>query len=402
MTYSHITKNNRPNYNIMKKRTFPTLIMALALCATACGQNQAASPQPAVTVASAPNQDQLHLDIGEMLLVGFRGTTVSEKDHIIRDITQYHVGNIILFEYDAPTGTRHRNIQSPAQVRQLCSDLQKYADSSLFIGIDQEGGNVTRLRTNDGFPATLSAQASAQKGAKSVEENALTIAQELKAAGINLNFAPCVDVNTNPSCPIIGKLGRSFSDDPTTVTRYARIWIDIQQKNGIISCLKHFPGHGSASGDTHAGLVDVTKTWQDIELKPYRDLINGGNVEMIMVAHVINQQLGDNRPASLSPIIVKEKLRNELGFKGVVVTDDLAMGAITKQYGFEEALKLAILAGCDMLCLSNNGGGTYDPELVPRAVSAILQFVETGELSVDDIHTAAERIRALKKAHSIK
>ena len=334
--------------------------------------------------------------------MGFRGTTISERNHIVRDITEYHVGNVILFEYDAPTGTRHRNISSAQQVKQLCSDLQKYAKGHLLIGIDQEGGNVTRLRTQDGFPKTLSAQASAEAGEKSVVDNALVIAQELSKAGINLNFAPCVDVNTNPNCPIIGKLGRSFSSDPAVVAQYARLWIDVHQKEGIVSCIKHFPGHGSATGDTHAGLVDVTKTWQESELEPYRELIDGGIVEMVMVAHVINQKLGDKLPASLSPTIIKDKLRNELGFKGVVVTDDLAMGAIAKQYGLEEALKMAILAGCDMLCLSNNGSGTYDPELVPHAVEAISQMVKNGELNADEIHTAAERIRTLKKAHAIK
>ena len=378
------------------------LTLTLAFSTAACGQNTTDTPKPVSPQAALTEHDQLMRDIGEMLLVGFRGTTIGENSHIVRDITQYHVGNVILFEYDAPTGTRHRNISSPEQVKQLCHDLQKYAKGHLFIGIDQEGGNVTRLRVQDGFPKTLSAQASAQAGEKSVVENALVIAQELSKAGINLNFAPCVDVNTNPNCPIIGKLGRSFSSDPELVARYARYWIDVQHKEGIVSCLKHFPGHGSATGDTHAGLVDVTKTWQELELKPYRELIDGGTVEMVMVAHVINRKMGDELPASLSPMVVKEKLRNEFGFKGVVVTDDLAMGAIAKQYGLEEALKMAILAGCDMLCLSNNGGGTYDPELVPHAVEAISQMVENGELSAEDIHAAAERIRALKKAYSIK
>ena len=385
----------------MKKR-FLIITLIAALTTMACSQNAANSQDAATSQTSKTDHDQLMEDIGEMLLVGFRGTKIDENSHIVRDITEYHVGNVILFEYDAPTGTRHRNISSPEQVKQLCRDLQKYAKGHLLIGIDQEGGNVTRLRVKDGFPQTLSAQASAEAGEKGVVENALVIAQELDKAGINLNFAPCVDVNTNPNCPIIGKLGRSFSSDPALVAKYARHWIDVQSNQGIVSCLKHFPGHGSASGDTHAGLVDVTKTWQESELEPYRKLIKDGDVEMVMVAHVINRQLGDDLPASLSPLVVREKLRNDLGFKGVVVTDDLAMGAITKHYGLEEALKMAILAGCDMLCLSNNGGGTYDPELVPHAVEAIQQMVETGELSAKDIHTAAERIRALKKAHSIK
>ena len=386
----------------MKKQFILILTFITALSTTACSQNTADSQTPTTPQVAQTDQDQLLKDIGEMLLVGFRGTTISERNHIVRDITEYHVGNVILFEYDAPTGTRHRNISSVQQVKQLCSDLQKHAKGHLLIGIDQEGGNVTRLRTQDGFPKTLSAQASAEAGEKSVVENALVIAQELSKAGINLNFAPCVDVNTNPNCPIIGKLERSFSSNPAVVAQYARLWIDVHQKEGIVSCIKHFPGHGSASGDTHAGLVDVTKTWQECELKPYRELIDGGIVEMVMVAHVINRNLGDELPASLSPVIVRERLRNEYGFKGVIVTDDLAMGAIAKQYGLEEALKMAILAGCDMLCLSNNGGGTYDPELVPHAVEAISQMVERGELSAEDIHASAERIRALKKAHSLK
>ena len=386
----------------MKKQTSIILALLMTIGTTACGQNTTDQAMPATPKAALTERDQLQQDIGEMLLVGFRGTTINENSHIVRDITQYHVGSVILFEYDAPTGTRHRNIESPEQVRQLCQDLQKYAKGHLLIGVDQEGGNVTRLRTQDGFPKTLSAQASAEAGEKNVVENALVIAQELSQAGINLNFAPCVDVNTNPNCPIIGKLGRSYSSKPEVVAQYARLWIDVHQKEGIVSCLKHFPGHGSAMGDTHAGLVDVTKTWQECELKPYSELINSGIVEMVMVAHVINRKMGDELPASLSPIVVREKLRNEFGFKGVVVTDDLAMGAIAKQYGLEEALKMAILAGCDMLCLSNNGGGTYDPELVPHAVETITQMVENGELSAEEIHAAAERIRALKKAHSIK
>lgn len=392
---------NKQSHHDMKKQFFIITLIA-ALTTMACSQNPANSQDTATPQTAKTDKDQLLEDIGEMLLVGFRGTTLGENNHIVRDITEYHVGSVILFEYDAPTGTRHRNISSPEQVKQLCHDLQKHAKGHLLIGIDQEGGNVTRLRVKDGFPKTLSAQASAEAGEKSVVENALVIAQELDEAGINLNFAPCVDVNTNPNCPIIGKLGRSFSSDPALVVKYARHWIDVQSKEGIVSCLKHFPGHGSASGDTHAGLVDVTKTWQESELKPYRKLIADKKVEMVMVAHVINRKLGDNLPASLSPMVVKEKLRNEMGFNGVVVTDDLAMGAIAKQYGLEEALKMAILAGCDMLCLSNNGSGTYDPELVPHAVEAIRQMVENGELSAEDIHTSAERIRALKKAHSIK
>lgn len=381
---------------MIMKKSLLALLLAIATSVGACSQN---SIRPEVSDStSATEQDDLQLrkDIGEMLLVGFRGTTVQENSTIVRDIQNYYVGNIILFEYDAPTGTRHRNISSPAQVKKLCADLQRFAGGKLLIGVDQEGGNVTRLRVKDGFPATATAQSSAAKGRKAVEENAAIVAKELAEAGINLNFAPCVDVNVNPDCPIIGKVGRSFSSDPVVVAQCARIWVDVQSQHGVVSCLKHFPGHGSANGDTHAGLVDVTDTWQKIEIDPYRQLIGNSDVQMVMVAHVINRQLGDNLPASLSPLVVGKTLRKELGFNGVIVTDDLAMGAITRQYGFEEALKMAINAGCDMLCLSNNGGGKYDPNMVSRAVEAILKFVAEGEISADDIHEAASRIRSLK------
>lgn len=371
---------------------FITLIASSLL---ACGQNTPQQPE-VIPVSNEYTDQQLLEDIGEMLLVGFRGTTISPKSHIVRDIQQYHVGSVILFEYDAPTGTRHRNVESPDQLRKLCTTLQQYAGGNLLIGIDQEGGNVVRMRSRDGFPRTISAQASAQAGYDSVSSNAAVIARELADAGVNLNFAPCVDVNVNPTCPVIGKLGRSFSKDPNEVTKCASLWINEASKLNIISCLKHFPGHGSASGDTHAGLVDVSSTWQEDELQPYRDLIASGSVDMVMVAHVINRTLGDDLPASLSPAIVNELLRNQLGFSGVIVTDDLAMGAITNQYGFEEALRLAILAGCDLLCLSNNGGGYY-PDLVPKAVDAIFQLVKSNQIPAESIQTSAQRIRSLKK-----
>lgn len=343
------------------------------------------------------SEAQLRLDIGELLLVGFRGTAIDSTHHVVRDIRDYHVGGVILFELDAPTGTRHRNVSSPAQLKQLCRDLQSLTAETLLISVDQEGGNVARLRQRDGFPATRTAQATAQEGAAAVRQNARVVAEELQEAGINLNFAPCVDVNVNPACPVIGKMGRSFSANPDEVTRCARIWIEEQRQHGVLSCLKHFPGHGSARGDTHAGLVDVSDTWKECEIDPYRSLVADSGVDMVMVAHVINSAMGDRLPASLSPNVVKKKLRGDLGFQGVVITDDMAMGAIVRQYGFAEGLRMAIAAGCDMLCLSNNGGGTYDSDMVPKAVEAILGMVCDGSLSAEAIHASAERIRALKK-----
>lgn len=379
----------------MKKISF-LLAVVVCLSLSACAQAPTAAPAASESQTEC-SEEQLRRDIGEMLLVGFRGTSVDSTHHIVRDIRDYHVGGVILFEYDAPTGTRHRNVSSPAQVKKLCADLQALTSETLLISIDQEGGNVARLRQRDGFPATRTAQATAQEGDKAVRQNARVVSEELQQAGINLNFAPCVDVDVNPACPVIGKMGRSFSADPDVVTRCARIWIEEQRQHGVLSCLKHFPGHGSAKGDTHAGLVDVSATWKDCELDPYRQMIADSGVDMVMVAHVVNSKFGDQLPASLSPNVVNKLLRDSLGFRGVVITDDMAMGAIVRQYGFAEGLRMAIAAGCDMLCLSNNGGGTYDPDLVPKAVEAIVQMVHAGTLSAADIHASAQRIRALKK-----
>ena len=370
----------------MKNFFVSLLFFAVLTAGAAHGQTAAIDTAEAV----------LRRDIGEMLLIGFRGTSIDSTHHIVRDIKDYHVGSVILFEYDSPSGTHHRNIASPSQLRRLCTDLQSLTPSTLFISIDQEGGRVARLKERDGFAASYSAQQTARQGTDSVRHNARIVAQMLRSAGINLNFAPCVDVNINPACPVIGRLERSFSGDPDEVSRCARIWMEEQMKAGVVSCLKHFPGHGSAKGDTHAGLVDVSSTWQETELEPYRTLIAQGKVEMVMVAHVINTRLGDTLPASLSPAVIRGKLRRDMGFNGVVVTDDLAMGAIAKQYGLEETLRLAILAGSDMLCLSNNGAQRYNPDIVPQAVEAIVRMVHEGKLSRTDIHASAERVRTLK------
>ncbi len=332
--------------------------------------------------------------IGEMLLVGFRGTEIDSTSHIWRDIKQYHAGSVILFDYDAPTGTRGRNIKSAQQVKKLCSQLRALSPT-LLIGIDQEGGRVSRLSTRYGFPNILSAQKSAQQGIDTVRHYARLTAEMLHDLGINLNFAPVADVNVNPSCPVISGIERSFSADTTVVTQCCKVWIEEQRAQRVVSCLKHFPGHGSAKGDTHLGLVDVTTTWQRRELAPYRsDALDAQT--MVMTAHVINRQLDPSGlPASLSPRITSY-LRDTLDFQGVIVTDDLAMGAITSQYSLEQTVRMALEAGADLLCLSNNGGHGYDPDIVPKVVKTIKKLVADGTISEDRIQQSARRILTLK------
>jgi beta-N-acetylhexosaminidase len=327
-----------------------------------------------------------------MLLVGFRGISLDSTEHIWRDLTHFHVGSVILFDYDAQTGQRGRNIRSPQQLQSLCRQLRRVTPD-LLIGVDQEGGLVSRMHPRYGFSRVASHQKSALDGPDSVRANARLTAQMLRDAGINLNFAPVADVNVNKQCPIIGQLERSFSPSAEHVSDCCRIWIEEQGRQGVASCMKHFPGHGSAAGDTHKGLVDVSDTWKDLELIPYRQLVK--EIPMVMTAHVINRKLDPaGLPASLSPAITAY-LRDTLGFQGVIVTDDLAMGAIVNQYSFETAIRMAIEAGADLLCLSNNGSH-YDTEMVPKAVRTMKKLVKEGTITEERIHTSAERVRKLK------
>ena len=382
------------------KLTVIALVLALMGCRNQNTQStQITEPKPEYT---------LEENIGMMLLVGFRGTELdyNKNIEIISALRDYHVGSVILFDYDVPTGTRGRNIKDAEQLRMLCKQLRSFATvDNLLIGIDQEGGYVSRLSTKYGFPKIPSAQKCATKGEDTVRLYADLTGQMLQEIGINLDFAPVADVNVNPRCPVIGGIERSFSGDPAVVRRCCLIWANELLNHNVISCFKHFPGHGSATGDTHKGLVDVTDTWQRCELEPYRMTkensyyTHGDPVleytipGMVMTAHVVNRKLDPSGlPASLSPKITSY-LRDTLGYDGIIVTDDLAMGAIVQQYSFEKAVRMAVLAGADLLCLSNNGG-TYDVNMVPRAVKVIKQMVADGEVTEERIRQSADRVRA--------
>lgn len=338
---------------------------------------------------------ELRRDIAQMLMVGFRGTTLDDDNHIVRDIRDYGIGGVILFEYDVPSKSRPRNISSREQLRQLCGELQGLSEETLLIGIDQEGGRVTRLKQEYGFPYFASPQKMAEGGEDSVEYYARLTAETLEGLGINVDFAPCVDVNVNPDCPIIGKLGRSFSSDAEVVRDHAMTWVFELQERGVAACLKHFPGHGSSSSDTHLGVADVSDSWQESELFPYSNLIDWGGVKMIMTTHVFNARFDSVWPATLSHATLTGLLRDSLHFNGVIITDDMAMGAMTQRYGYEEMIFKAIEAGADMLCLSNNGA-EYDADIVPRTVDLIYSMVKDGRLSRERIRESAERVRFLK------
>ncbi len=340
--------------------------------------------------------ESLDVQIGQMLMVGFRGLSATEESPIIGDIKRRHIGGVILFDYDVPSKSSVRNIRSPEQVKCLIVKLQKAASIPLFVAIDQEGGRVNRLKEKFGFPPTVSEQyLGTTDNVETTKKYAQSMAVILGSLGINTNFAPVVDLNTNPENPIIGKLGRSYSDDPAVVVRHALIVIDALHERGIASAIKHFPGHGSSTGDSHTGFVDVTKTWSTMELTPFEAIINSGLCDMVMTAHIFNGKLDPRWPATLSTGIITGILRDEFHYDGVVVSDDMQMKAISAHYGLETAIERAIMAGCDMLIFANNS--VFEEDIAERATATIKKLVRKGAVSADRIGNSYRRIRKLKE-----
>jgi beta-N-acetylhexosaminidase len=336
--------------------------------------------------------------IGQMLLIGFRGADLSADNHIINDIKKYNIGGVVLYDYDLfSEGEIQRNVASPEQVKSLCSALQNLNDTKLLISIDQEGGKVNRLKTTYGFPKVgVSAQyLGDMNNLDSTRYYANLTATLLKDLGINFNYAPVVDLNVNPKSPAIGAIERSYSNDAEIVTAHATAVLDVYKTYGIIGCLKHFPGHGSAAADSHLGITDITKSWTKRELEPYQNLIKSNKVEMIMTAHVYNASL-DTFPATLSKKIMHDILRKQLGWEGIIISDDMHMGAISQHYGLETAIEKAINAGVDILMFSNNSREFYDAKAAEKAVATVKKLLKEGKITDAQIEKSYQKIIKLK------
>ena len=334
--------------------------------------------------------------IGQMLMVGFHGTSAGPKSQICQDIHRYHLGAVILFDYNPVDKSKPKNIANRKQLKKLTAELQQCSyDGKLLIAVDQEGGRVQRLKSKYGFYGKFPKAADVVKsGTSQMKRTYAQMAKELKSVGINYDLAPVVDLDINPKNHVIHGLGRSFGKDPKTVEKYASIFIDAMHTYGVLTALKHFPGHGSSMGDTHKGFVDVTNLWKPVELEPYR-LLNK-KADTVMVAHVFNKKLDARYPATLSNKTVNGLLRKKLGFGGVVITDDLQMGAISKRYGLRNTLKLALNAGDDILLFGNQ----LDPKQTvstKKLVETIQSLLKSGEVKEKTIDRAYMRIQNLKK-----
>lgn len=352
---------------------------------TLAGCRTAAAPDPARVSPLLPR-------LGDLLLVGFHGTTAEPGPEVERLLCESRLGGVLLFG---------RNIVDAAQLARLTRSLAERARACAgrvpFVATDAEGGRVMRLGVSAGYTPILSHQQLGEANDLAVTElEARRIGARLHDAGIAWDLAPVVDVGYNPANPVIVNSGRSFGADPARVVAHARAYLAGMRAAGVLTTLKHFPGHGSSFTDSHLGFVDVTDTARPaLELAPYRALIAEGIVDSVMTAHVFNRRLDRRYPATLSRATITGLLRGQLGWTGVVVSDDLRMSAIERHYGLDEAVVLALNAGVDILLIADDRlpDGTSAATV---ALAAIRHALETGRLAPHTLEAALARIATLR------
>lgn len=324
-------------------------------------------------------QDPLRHMAARLLCVGFPG---AEVDAGLREMIGEGIGGTILFA---------RNATTAAQVRTLSSAIRRAASeigcAAPFVSIDHEGGRVVRAR--EGFTAVPEMREVGAKGPEEAARIGSIFARELKSAGIDVNFAPVVDVDSNPSNPVIG--ARSFSADPATAGACAASFIRAMQAGGVAACAKHFPGHGDTHVDSHLDLPVLPHgldRLKEVELPPFIEAIAAG-VASVMTAHVVFEALDPGIPATMSARAVDGLLRRDLGFSGVIFSDDLEMKAIADRMPFGEACVRALEAGCDCLLVC------HELERQRAAIDSIAAAIASGRLPRERIARSHARIGAL-------
>lgn len=337
----------------------------------------------------------LEQKIGQLFILGFAGDSVTPDHPIAQDIKNRNLGGVILFDRSISSAKKANNILNSRQLTQLTQSLQELADVPLLVAVDQEGGQVSRFKSDRGFPVTPSAMElgncpDLQKTIESARQTAIM----LRYAGVNFNLAPVVDLNVYNENPIIGRYGRSFSADPVIVAAHSSAWINEHRCRGILTCLKHFPGHGSSRTDSHLGFVDITETWQEAELLPYQQLTVAGQADAIMLGHLFHKDFDEQYPATLSRPIIQKLVRQQLKYDDVVITDDMQMKAITGHYGLEDACCKALAAGADLLIIGNNLD--YDPFILSKVVDTILKGLDKGIITEKRLDKAWSRVQTFK------
>ncbi|MER7799606.1 glycoside hydrolase family 3 N-terminal domain-containing protein [Streptomyces parvulus] len=331
------------------------------------------------TIASGT--DTLTQNALTVLQPGFSGTTA--PDWLLRRLGE-GLASVALFG---------RNVSTPEQVAALTAQLRAEREDVL-VAIDEEGGDVTRLevRTGSSFPGNHALGAVDDVGL--TRAVAAELGRRLADCGVNFNWAPSADVNSNPDNPVIGV--RSFGASTDLVARHTAAYVTGMQSAGVATCTKHFPGHGDTGIDSHHAVprIDVdASVLAERDLVPFRAAIAAGS-RAVMSAHILAPALDPDRPATLSRRILTDLLRGELGYEGLIVTDGIEMRAISGTYGIERGSALAIAAGADAICV---GGGLCDEDTVRRLSGALVDAVRSGELPEERLADAADRVRALSR-----
>lgn len=319
--------------------------------------------------------------VGQMLMIGIRGTRVNDDTSYM--LNEYAIGGVILFD---------RNMQSREQVTSFNKQLQenRYGELPLFIAIDEEGGKVARMRYSF-EPPPSQREIADSKDFQQAEKWAEYTADGLKNMGFNVNFAPVADVGNDEA-------GRMYSDEPEMVSNFVKAAVRGYEKKNILCTIKHFPGLGKGEADTHDNFVQVNvdlDTLQAQDLLPFREMFQQGNQDnfWIMVTHVTYSALDEKNPASMSEVVMTNLLRNQLGYNGIVITDDVDMGAISKHYSFADVGVQAVQAGADIVLVCHD----YDHEI--EVYNGILSAVRDGSISKDRIDSSVKRIVRAKLMH---
>lgn len=297
-------------------------------------------------------------------------------------LEQYPVGGIVYFA---------QNMESKDQVKEMIDNSQSYSKVGLFISTDEEGGMVNRLMNTVGTTYIDSMYNYKDEGIQKAHDNAYTIASDMAALGFNMDFAPVADVWSNPDNTVIGE--RAYSDDYSQAAELVGSAVKGFEDGGVMCTLKHFPGHGDTAEDSHYSSAYVKRTKDEImanEMQPFTAGIDAG-AEFVMVGHLIVPDI-DELPATLSYKITTEMLRNEMHFEGIAITDSLAMGSIADNYGVGESAVMSIKAGIDML---------LDPTDIDTAIDAVVQAVESGDITEDRIDESVRRILTLKEKQGL-
>jgi beta-N-acetylhexosaminidase len=334
-------------------------------------------------------EPSLDLMIGQMLMLGFVGTSSAEEwpQQLAQQIRAGQVGGVIML------GRNFKDRDGTLSLTELFRNAA--AGPPALIALDQEGGLVQRLGARLGYSALPSAETIGRVMSENQAGQIFdAIATMVREAGFNVNLAPVVDLAVDPQNEAVVSTHRTYGENPQIVTRYARAFVAAQREQGILSVLKHFPGHGSSRRDSHDGLADITSTWSNKELDTFRALINEGYADAVMTGHLVLRSMDPlGVPVSLSKSAVTGVLRGELGFSGLIFSDDLQMAAIREQYGGDESIVMAINAGVDILMFAH----PESPEFPLAVIGTIKKAIADGRISKRTIESAWRRIESAKQ-----